>query len=182
MSNLAFLETPLAIDDTARLGHARVCCVSSPSVEVELEDGTRTTALLAMPIPYEPAIDDVLLTVRSGRGCYAIGVLQGKGRTNLTFDGDVELGSRNGKVRIRAAEDIALDAPQVAVRAQRFVAVADSVLQRFRTMRQKVTDLKSVFAGRSHTVVENGAYQQSKSATILTEEKVHVNGKSIHLG
>jgi len=49
-------------------------------------------------------------------------------------------------------------------------------------LRRHVRDLLSLRAGKSHTVVDGSSFSQSKSATILTEEKVTINGKEIFLG
>jgi hypothetical protein len=40
----------------------------------------------------------------------------------------------------------------------------------------------SLHAGESHTIVDGQALQRSRSATILTEETVSVNGKQVRLG
>ena len=60
--------------------------------------------------------------------------------------------------------------------------IAGAAVQRFTSLCQRVTDLLSVQAGESQTVVEGTSYAQAKSATILTEDKVSINGKSIYLG
>ena len=47
---------------------------------------------------------------------------------------------------------------------------------------QRVTDLLSVHAGESQTIVDGTSHLRADSASILTQEKVTLNGKAIHLG
>ena len=49
-------------------------------------------------------------------------------------------------------------------------------------MYQRVTEMLSVHAGSSHTLVDGASHAQSTSATILTKETVTINGNEIHLG
>jgi hypothetical protein len=60
--------------------------------------------------------------------------------------------------------------------------LADALTQKVTSLAQHVTELWSVRAGKSHTVVDGASFAQSKTATILTEGKVAINGKEIHLG
>ena len=50
------------------------------------------------------------------------------------------------------------------------------------SLRQRVAELLSVHAGAAHAVVDGSSVAQAKSTTILSEEKVTINGKAVHLG
>jgi hypothetical protein len=77
-------------------------------------------------------------------------------------------------VEIRGSE---LDVQTGALRM-----VAREVLQKFDSVCQRVSSLLRVHAGETQTLVDEGAFTQAKSATILTEEVVTINGREVHLG
>ena len=164
------------------LGPAEVTAVSGPTVHVELPDGRVVLAALALALPYEPVPGDVLLVIGRGEAHYVIGVLRGSGRTALAFHGDVELASLDGKVVVTGQRGVELRGPEVEVSAGKLRMVADAVVQRFASVCQRVTELLSVHAGQSHTLVDEGSFAQAKRAVIQTDETVTINGKEIHLG
>jgi hypothetical protein len=167
-------------DDT--LGPARVDAVAPDEVTVMLPEGDVVTAGLAFTLPYTPAVGDVLLVIGKGARFYAIGVIRGSGQTNLSFQGDVQIESTTGTVRLAAARGVEVRAPEVAVHAGALRMFAREVSQTFESVRQRVTSLLRVHAGETQTLVEGGAYTQAKTAAIFADEAVTVNGREIHLG
>ncbi len=153
-----------------------------PSLEVALPGGRRVPVTIALALPYEPVVGDVLLVIGRGEGHYVIGVIEGQGRTALTFRGDVELSSLDGKVVVTGQRGVELRAPEVEVNAGKLRMVAGAVVQRFASVYQRVSELLSVHAGEAHTLVDEGSFTQSKRAVLQTEETVTINGKEIHLG
>src|SRR5579863_1161814 len=98
MSNVAYIsrERPPVGALAEYLGPAPVVRVEGSDVVVELPSGALVRAALAFAFPYAPAAGDVLLVIGKDDAHYAIGVLQGQGRTTLTFPGDVELRAEGG--------------------------------------------------------------------------------------
>jgi hypothetical protein len=184
MSNVAVLRSDRQSATPAReyLGPAEVVEVLPHAIEVRLESGALARARLALAFPYEPAVGDELLVIGNGDRHYVIGVLQSGGRVALAFKGDVDLRAEGGVLRLSSDKAVEVEAPEVSMLAGRLQQIAGAVAQRFTSLRQTVTDLLSVRAGQSHAVVDGAAFSQSKSATILTEEKVTINGKRISLG
>lgn len=163
------------------LGPAEVLTVAPNEVGVKLASGAVVCARLALAFLYEPAIGDSALVVGDGQGHYVIGILSGSGKTTLDLPGDVELKAQ-GKLRLSSQEAVEIQAPVVKVAANKLETLAGAVVERFRSLRQRVSELASVHVGESHTVVEGRSHAQSKSATILTQEKVTINGREVHLG
>jgi hypothetical protein len=87
-----------------------------------------------------------------------------------------------GVLRLAGEKGVAIDAPEIAMTSSKLRVIAGAVVQSFQSLRQRVSELLSVQAGQSHTIVEGTSHAQSKSATIVTEENVSINGKEIHLG
>jgi hypothetical protein len=165
------------------LGPASVAGVVSPrEVSIRLPDGVVACAQVALAFAYEPRPDDVVLVIGYPDGHYVIGVLHGTGTAVLAIPGNVELRAVGGEVVIAGDKGVRVEGPEVEVRAGKLRMLAGAALQKFEALRQHVTDLWSVQAGKTHTVVDGSMFQQSKSATILTEDKVTINGRAIHLG
>jgi len=59
---------------------------------------------------------------------------------------------------------------------------ARAVVERFVNLTQRVSELLTIQAGKSHTVVDGASYLRAENATVLVQEKVSINGKAIHLG
>ena len=184
MSSVVFLESEAAAVARAEdyLGPATVVETGSPEVKVELPDGGVRAARPAFVVPYEPAAGDVLLVIAKGASCYAIGVLHGTGKTVLAMPGDVEVRAEGGTLRFFGEKGIDLVGPEVSVQAEKLRMVAGSVTQKFTSLVQRVRGLLSVQAKEVHTVAEEAHVTHAKSAAVLTEETMTINGKQIHLG
>ena len=87
-----------------------------------------------------------------------------------------------GRLRLSGDEGVVVSGPSMQVSVGKLELVARAVVERFVSLTQRVSDMLSVQAGKSHTVVEGTSYQQAKSATMLVHEKISINGKAIHLG
>lgn len=124
----------------------------------------------------------MLLVIGTEKGFYVIGVLHGRGTTSLAFQGDVELRAMGGALRIGADKGVEVRSPEITLQSGKLRLMADAMVQTFATVRQRVTELLSVHAAARHTVVDGASHEQAKSATILTEEKMTINGKAIYLG
>lgn len=163
------------------LGPAEVLSAELPRTSVRLADGRRVEAELALAYPYQPVPGDVALVVGDGSAHYVIGILRGSGRMIVDLPGDVDIRAQ-GKLRLLSGEAVAIEAPSVTVEAGKLSMLAGAVVHRFRSLRQRVVELVSLHAGETHTVVEGSSHAQSKSASILTQEKVSINGREVHLG
>jgi Protein of unknown function (DUF3540) len=164
------------------LGSAQVNAVSAHEVVVSLPDGELTRAELAFALPYAPAVGDLLLVIGRGAKYYAIGVIQGSGQTDLSFQGNVRLRSVNGKLSLSADRGVEIHGPSLDVFTDSLRMIARDVTQTFQSVCQRVSSLLRVHAGETQTLVDGGTYAQSKTAAILAEEAVTVNGREVHIG
>jgi Protein of unknown function (DUF3540) len=164
------------------LGPGHVTAVHGPDVEVTLGEGTTARARLALAFPYAPAPGDELLVVGKDGEHYVIGVLQGSGRTALSFQGDVDVRAEGGALRLSGDAGVAIRAPELEIEVGKMRVMAGAVVQRFASLYQRVSAMLSVHAGQTHTVVDDSAITAAKSAAILTEETMTINGSEIHLG
>jgi hypothetical protein len=172
------------------LGPARVVAVAGGDVMVELPapaappstGGAPVRAVMALAFPYRPAPGDTLLVIGREGAYYVIGVLHGAGETVLSFAGGVELRAEGGPLRLASDRAIEMAAPEVTVQAGRMQLFAEAAVEKLGTFYRHVRGLFRARAGESETIVDEGALTRAKSATILTEETVSINGKQIHLG
>jgi hypothetical protein len=152
------------------------------AVRVTRPDGSEVRAEMALALPYEACKGDVLLVIGGGDGWYVIGVLSGKGKTDLSFPGDVTLRSLGGRVEIAGDEGVHLRGREVELHAGVLRVVAETAIETVSTLVQRVADAITTYARSSHTLVEEDAYTQAKTAAFRTEETLSINGKQIHLG
>lgn len=164
------------------LGPATVLEASGRDLEIELPDGAPAVAERALAQAYEAAPGDVLLVIGKAGRYYAIGVLHGAGRTVLAFQGDVAVRAVGGELSLSGDRGVSLEGPEVEIRAGKLRMIADAAVQKFTSMFQRVSALLSVRAGQAHTVVDDTSHTQARSASIVTEETVSINGKTVHLG
>jgi hypothetical protein len=163
------------------LGPARVLGGGPTQIDVELSPGRAVSAKLALAFPYAWRADDTVLVIGGPAGHYVIGVLQGAGASVVDVPGDLELRA-GGQLRLTAERGVCIEAPVVEMRSAKLNVLADAVVHTFTSLRQRVRELLSVQAGSTHTVVEQTAYSQAESVTMLTKDKMTLNGKAIHLG
>ncbi|MEZ4313530.1 MAG: DUF3540 domain-containing protein [Polyangiaceae bacterium] len=187
MSNVIAFPTsaeravPLPTGAPVWLGPATVVSAGVGSVELCLATGARTSAQLALAVPYEPVADDVVLAIGNADGFWVIGVVHGKGQTRMEVQGDLEVRA-TGALRLTGEAGVEVKGPEVSIVAGKLRSMARAATQSFENLYQRVSELWSVQAGSRHTVVEGESHEQAKSATVLTEEKMTINGKAIYLG
>jgi hypothetical protein len=181
MPNVARLRIEDKPDAPMYLGPATVVQPGALEVDVELPRGNRERARLALAYAYEACVGDEVLVIGNDDGFWIIGIIHGKGPAVLRFPADAEL-SAGGTLRITADRGVDIRAQDFSVTTQKIRMIASEVAHSFKTLRQRVQEVLSVQAGQTHTVVEGSMHSQAKSATILTEEKVSINGKEVHLG
>jgi hypothetical protein len=163
------------------LGPARVVAASACVVDVELSSGSVVEARLALAFPYRPAPGDTLLVIGRGEDHYVIGVLLGQGATELALPGDVALRA-SGTLRLEGRAGVHLAGPEVSVDARKVLVTAEAMVQKLGSLYQRVRALLSVRARDAETLVEGASLTRAKTAAILTDEKMSINGKQIHLG
>lgn len=164
------------------LGPAQVKAVSAHEVVVSLPSGEVTSVRLAFSLPYAPAVGDILLVIGKSSNYYAIGVIQGSGQTDLSFQGNVQLRSVGGKLSLSGDEGVEIRGTKLDVYTGVIRMIARDVFQTFESVCQRVGSLLRVHAGETQTLVDGGTYTQSKTAAILTEEAVTINGREVHIG
>jgi hypothetical protein len=182
MSHAARKVVPLPQPSPSEyLGPARVTRVAPHAVEVEIH-GEEVTAEMALAFPYAPAEGDVLLVIGKGGEHWVIGVIHGKGKAALAFQGGVEISAQGGPLTLTSDHGVAIRGPDVEVEAGKLSMLAGSVVERFTSLYQRVRDAWSVRAGEARTIVDGSSHLTAKDASIVTEETMSINGSEIHLG
>jgi hypothetical protein len=94
----------------------------------------------------------------------------------------VELRAEGGPLRLASDRAVEVAAPEVGVDAGRLRLFAEAAVEKLGTLYQHVRGLLRARAGEAETIVDEGALTRAKSATILTEDAMTINGKQIRLG
>jgi len=140
-------------------------------------------AAMALGYAYEPAIGDMLLIIGDDEGGrWVIGVIEGRGKTDMRFEGDVHLHAARGALTLSADNGVRVRGPELDVVVERFAVAAGSAVQKCATLYQRVRELMTVHARESHAIVEETALQRAKKVAVVAEETASVNGKQILLG
>lgn len=173
---------PFASDSSSSryLGPAAVLGGDARSVRARLPNGDLIVARLALALSYEPAEGDEVLVIGEGAAYYGIGVLSGKGRVVLETEGDIAL--RAGGALDLSGARVSVTGKEVEVASTKLTMVAEAVTQRVGSLLQRVAGLLTVHAREVHTLAEESTVTQAKNATILSEDAVTINGKSVLLG
>lgn len=182
MASTAEVISLPAIAGAALLGPATVVSVEPEGVWLSLRDGRRARATLALALPYEAAEGDVVLAIGDGRDSWVIGVIQGRGKTALRIQGDVEVHAVGGTLALGGDRGVTVTGGEVGVVAKELRIAAGAIVQKSETLYQRVRDLFSIHAKRTHEVVDDTAFSKAKSQTMLTEDAMTINGKQINLG
>jgi hypothetical protein len=163
------------------LGPAEVVSVSAGAAEVELPGGDVAHARLALAFPYRPEPGDTLLVVGRDEAFYVIGVLDGTGATELSLPGDVAIRA-SGALHLEGATGVDIRGPEVSLDAGKLRVAADAMVQKLGSLYQRVSALWSVRARDAEALIEGSSLTRAKTAAILTDETMSINGKQIHLG
>lgn len=165
------------------LGPATVLEVVGSDVEVSMNGRANARARLAIAFPYAASVGDSVLVIANEDGeHWVIGVLRSEGKARLEFAGDVDVRAVGGKLTLSGDRGVAIDSPDVEVRATALRVFAGTVLQHAGSMMQRIRELYTTHAGQSSTIVEGTQLTQAGRAKIITEETVTINGREIHLG
>lgn len=164
------------------LGPGHVVDVFPHAVDVEIRGGERVRAQMATSVPYAPALDDVLLVIGAGDEHYVIGVLRGTGKTELAFEGAVELRAKGGPLTLTSDQGVAIHGPALEIQTGKLHVFAGAMVQKVTSLYQRVRDALNVHAGKAHTTIDDASFTTAKNAFIVTEDTMTINGKQIHLG
>ncbi len=164
------------------LGPGHVVAAMPHEVEVEIRGGQRARAQMALSIPYEPSVGDVLLVIGRGDDHYVIGVLVGRGKTSLSFQGAVDLRATGGPLTLSSDENVCITGPEMEIHSGKLQVFAGAMVEKLGSLYQRVRETLNVHAGKTHTVVDDASFMTAKNASIVTEETMSINGDEIHLG
>jgi len=164
------------------LGPGHVVAVMPHEVEVEIRGGERARAQMALSIPYEPSVGDVLLVIGKDDDHYVIGVLHGRGKTSLSFQGAVDLRANGGPLTLSSDTAVAIHGPEMEIQTGKLQLFAGAMVEKLGSLYLRVRDALEVHAGKTHTVVDDVSFMTAKNASIVTEETMSINGNEIHLG
>ena len=180
MQTSAALQVPFS--SSSYLGPAEVLEASVQDVVVRIVEGVEVRATLALAFPYRPATGDLLLVIGQDDELDVIGVLKGAGSADLAIQGDVRLHAIEGKLELSGDRGVKLAGPEVDVTTGRLTMMADTLVQKCTQAFQRVRGLLTLRAGRAHTVVDEASYSKARNMVLVSDERVMINGKQIHLG
>ena len=175
-------QPELGAEPTEYLGPAVVTELEGTFVRVAIPEGESALAEMALAFPYRPVVGDVLLVIGRGGKHWVIGVLSGAGRSTIEVQGDVELRAVDGELALSGDRGVVIRGRSLDVTVEKVEVLAERIVERCATLYQRARELFSVHAKEKLEIVEGQATTQAEGVTIVTEQKVLINGKHIHLG
>lgn len=169
----------LTTERDVTVGPASVRGVEGNRVLLSLPSG-EAEAELALAWPYSPRKGDVVLVI-GNEELYIIGVLRAQGATRLSMPGDVVV-EAGGKLKLKAADAVEIEAPQVRVRADRFETVARAIFERVMDAYRWASGVIQTSAGRTRTLVSGTATLQAERICETATKDVRIDGERINLG
>jgi hypothetical protein len=159
----------------------KVVAVDRQCVQIDLL-GSAKWATMALPFKYQAMVGDHVLVIGQQNAFYVIGVIEGKGKTTLMANGDLELHAVKGKIDMVASEGVNIRSNSFQVIAKKLDYVADNVLQRFQNLTSRIKDIFELEAGSVNTKVETSYRLKAEKINQKAREDFKLDGKKIHLG
>lgn len=164
------------------LGEGRVVHALGAMLVVVLEDDTRVRATSALAFPYQPVKGDRLLVIGDAKSFFAIGVLEGHGRTHLSNLEGVSLSAEEGRLRLTGDRGIRIRSDEVRVRAATWSKVALTVVE---TVREKSTQVRERLEVEATEIDEHSDDRwvtQAKRVVIKALLGARMKGSTVRLG
>ena len=169
------------LEATSYIGPARVLAAAGNRAKIELPD-EHVWAIVALGVPYQPDVDDVVLAIGQKNGWYVIGLIQGRGKMTLSVPGDLDIRAPHGTIALSAGAGVSIKSPEVAITAGKLELLAKSIFERFVSATRLVKEVLQLRAGRVRTRVE-GSYDLAADRIVeRADHDVKIDGSKIHLG
>jgi hypothetical protein len=162
------------------VGPATVLGVEGVRVRLETPDAY-PSARMAMAIAYEAVPGDVVLVMEGTSDWYVVGVLQGRGATNLTVPGDLNLRAPNGAIVLMAGREVRVTAPVFGLVAETVETVAKAIIERCVDVSRRVAGCLHLHAGRVRAQTDESFEVHAKEIHQSAEKDVRIDGEKIHL-
>lgn len=181
----AAAEEPRSSEDeklSRFLGPGRVLRVTAEWLLVLLGPGTVVRATSAIAFPYCPVAGDQLLIIGSEDAFFAIGVLDGKGQTDLRADVGMGIEADGGWLRLSADGEVRVDAETLSLETTNLAAVADVQIAEFGSLKRVIQGLRHVEAEQVDERSEKGWLLRAARVVVKTVEKVRMKSNALRLG
>lgn len=147
-----------------------------------LADGlaTETVVEWALPFRYQPALGDQLMVIgRAGRH-WAIGVQEGRGRSELAFRGSIALAAK-GALRLQADRGVRVLGKVLSLRAGRLEVAARTLEERAAVITRTVAGKLEELAGKALRLTAGEEAVIAKDVTIMGDELVKLDGDPVQV-
>ena len=168
-------------DTEVCLRPVRVVAVDQQLLQIDFL-GSKKWATMALPFRYQAMVGDHVLVIGQQDAFYVIGVIEGKGKTTLMAQGDLELHAARGKIDLVAAKGVNIRSRSFQVITQQLEFVAENVVERFNNLTSWIKTAFDLQAGSVHTKVESSYRLKAEKITQKAREDFKLDGKKIHLG
>jgi hypothetical protein len=173
------------VDLTRYLGPARVIRLVDGALMVALEDTTDVTvmrATMALAFPYHPVVGDKLLVIGDAHAFFAIGVLDGRGRTNLSNPHGLSLHAEDGALRLVGDRGVRLSGRWANLQSERLRLLAATAVRTFGDMSTRVREGLEVEAGEVDELSQKRWLLQARHVVLKALSGARVKSTAVRLG
>jgi hypothetical protein len=149
---------------------------------VVLDDGTVVHATLALSYPYRPRVGDSLLVIGDAHAFWVIGVLEGRGRTDLSSAGRVSLQADGGRLRLRGDRGVRLTGRRIHAETGHLRRLALTATQTFGALRSQAREGARLEAGEVDELSQGRWLLQARRAVLKSLYGARVKSTTIRLG
>ncbi len=139
-------------------------------------------ATWALPYRYVPAQGDVFSLVGRAGTYYVTGVVHGRGRSRLAFEGDLGIRARGGSLRLSARRGVRVVGRRVTLRAQTLEVLAVSLHEKVGRATRTVRGLLEEHAAQALRVVEGSETQLAGRRSIVAKGVARLGGRLLKMG
>lgn len=164
------------------LGPARVVRLEEESVVVVIDGAAVVHATLALAFPYRPVIGDQLLLIGDEQAFYVIGVLEARGRSDLSCEGGVALRAESGRLRLTGDRGVRVRGKTVHLETKELKTVAIDATQNFGEQRKQVRGEIKTEAGQIDELSQGPWLTQAKRFILKTLNEARVKSNTVRLG
>jgi hypothetical protein len=165
------------------VGPARVLSTEADGrVRVQVLGGAcdTTTADWAIPFRYEAVPGDLLLVLGQLGRYWVTGIVQGRGRSQMAFQGHTELKAR-GTLHLGGDGGVRLDGPEIRIESEQFESEAEHVVQRIGDLDSEIVDTIDERLGECARIIDEEDEQIAARHSTVAKHAAKIDGGLLRL-
>ncbi len=150
---------------------------------IQVGDREPVHARLALFVPYQPSVGDVVLVHGRHEELYVIGLLEGSPTWAWNAKGRLRIAARNGRLHLHGRDGVSVSGETIRIRAREELNLAATrTHEAFQRLERRVRGSYAVFA---HELVDRSDAQwfvRAKRVAVKVNEAMFINSEVVRAG